>query len=343
MEHDISVNDFIFQSNKGVIVDVRTPAEFEQGHIPGAVNMPLFTNEERVIIGTLYKNQGKDVAVEKGLEFVGPKMARFVKEAKLLSKSRPIFIYCWRGGMRSGSMAWLFRTAGLEVYRLIGGYKAYRTSFLEDILSQNWNIIVLGGPTGSGKTAILEQLEKEGEQVIDLEGLANHKGSAFGALGQSEQPSTEHFTNLIHEKFRTFDPQKPVWCEGESISVGRVYIPKELFDRMQVSPFIYLSIPKEVRLKRIVEEYGRFDAELLIESFKKIERRMGGQHVKAAIEFIRENNIKEAASLALDYYDKTYNNAIEKHRSITQTYQTDSDCPIVTANELKQLAKAIYL
>lgn len=343
MEHDISVNDFIFQSNKGVIVDVRTPAEFEQGHIPGAVNMPLFTNEERVIIGTLYKKQGKDVAVEKGLEFVGPKMARFVKDAKLLSKSRPIFIYCWRGGMRSGSMAWLFRTAGLEVYRLIGGYKAYRTSFLEDILSQNWNIIVLGGPTGSGKTAILEQLEKEGEQVVDLEGLANHKGSAFGALGQSEQPSTEHFTNLIHEKFRTFDRQKPVWCEGESISVGRVYIPKELFDRMQVSPFIYLSIPKEVRLKRIVEEYGRFDAELLIESFKKIERRMGGQHVKAAIEFIRENNIKEAASLALDYYDKTYNNAIEKHRSITQTYQTDSDCPIVTANELKQLAKAIYL
>ncbi|MGL5730858.1 MAG: tRNA 2-selenouridine(34) synthase MnmH, partial [Bacteroidales bacterium] len=325
MEQDISVNDFIAKSVNGTIVDVRTTAEFAQGHIPGAVNIPLFTDEERVIIGTLYKKQGKDVAVEKGLEFVGPKMARFVKEAKALAKSAPVYIYCWRGGMRSGSMAWLFRTAGLQVYRLTGGYKAYRSSFLEEVLPQIWKIIVLGGPTGSGKTAILEQLTLEGEQVLDLESLANHKGSAFGALGQPDQPSTEHFTNLIHEKFRTFDPEKPVWCEGESHSVGRVYIPKELYDQMQISPFIYLSIPKAVRLKRIVEEYGRFDAESLIESFRKIERRMGGQHVKAAIEFIRDNKIEEAASLGLDYYDKSYNNAIEKNRSITYTHSVETD------------------
>ncbi|MGL5772717.1 MAG: tRNA 2-selenouridine(34) synthase MnmH [Bacteroidales bacterium] len=342
MEQDISVNDFIAKSVNGIIVDVRTPAEFAQGHIPGAVNIPLFTDEERVIIGTLYKKQGKDVAVEKGLEFVGPKMARFVKEAKALAKSAPVYIYCWRGGMRSGSMAWLFRTAGLQVYRLTGGYKAYRSSFLEEVLPQIWKIIVLGGPTGSGKTAILEQLTLEGEQVLDLESLANHKGSAFGALGQPDQPSTEHFTNLIHEKFRTFDPEKPVWCEGESHSVGRVYIPKELYDQMQISPFIYLSIPKVVRLKRIVEEYGRFDAESLIESFRKIERRMGGQHVKAAIEFIRDNKIEEAASLGLDYYDKSYNNAIEKNRSITYTHSVETDCPNQTAKELKQLAKEIY-
>lgn len=342
MEQDISVNDFLSQSSTGLVVDVRTPAEFAQGHIPGAINIPLFSDEERVIIGTLYKKQGKDIAVEKGLEFVGPKMAGFVKEAKALAGSRPVLIYCWRGGMRSGSMAWLFRTAGLKVYRLTGGYKAYRASFLEDVLQQNWKIVVLGGPTGSGKTAILEQLANEGEQVLDLECLANHKGSAFGALGQSVQPSTEHFTNLIHEKFRHFDLAKPIWCEGESHSIGRVYVPKELFDQLQVSPFIYLSIPKSVRLKRIVEEYGQFDAESLIEAFRKIERRMGGQHVKAAIEYILDNQIEAAASLGLDYYDKTYNNAIAKRRSITHTHVTETDCPVQTAIELKLLAKEIY-
>lgn len=337
MEQDLLVNDFLKQSEEGIIVDVRTPAEYQLGHITGAVNIPLFSDEERVIIGTLYKKQGKEIAVEKGLEFVGPKMASFVKEAKKLSQGKPIFIYCWRGGMRSGSMAWLFRTAGLNVKRLTGGYKAYRSSFLEDILNRPWQIRVLGGPTGCGKTDILHQLSAKGEQVLDIEGLANHKGSAFGALGQDDQPTTEQFVNLLHHEFRKFSTERIIWCEGESISIGRVYIPKELFDMMQKAPFIYLNLPVETRLNRLVNEYGQFSMEELTESFRRIERRLGGQHLKAALCYLQEGNIHEAARIGLHYYDKSYDRAINEKRNVACHLDVDKDNPTETANLLLKL------
>ncbi|MGL4331870.1 MAG: tRNA 2-selenouridine(34) synthase MnmH [Bacteroidales bacterium] len=337
MEQDLLVNDFLKQSEEGIIVDVRTPAEFKTGHITGAVNIPLFSDEERVIIGTLYKKQGKDIAVEKGLEFVGPKMASFVKEAKKRSQGKSIFIYCWRGGMRSGSMAWLFRTAGLQVKRLTGGYKAYRSSFLEEILTQPWQIRVLGGPTGCGKTDILHQLAAKGEQVLDIEGLANHKGSAFGALGQEDQPTTEQFVNLLHHEFRKFSTERTLWCEGESISIGRVYIPKELFELMQKAPFIYLNLPVEDRLNRLVHEYGQFSMEELTESFRKIERRLGGQHLKAAICYLQEGNIHEAARIGLHYYDKSYDRAINEKRNVACHLDAATDNPAETANLLLKL------
>ncbi|MGL5787041.1 MAG: tRNA 2-selenouridine(34) synthase MnmH [Bacteroidales bacterium] len=337
MEQDLLINDFLEQSKDGIIVDVRTPAEFKQGHITGAINIPLFSDEERVVIGTLYKKQGKDIAVEKGLEFVGPKMASFVKDAKKAAEGKTIYIYCWRGGMRSGSMAWLFRTAGLSVKRLTGGYKAYRTSFTEEILTRKWKMIVLGGPTGCGKTEILHQLQSIGEQVLDIEGLANHKGSAFGSLGQPDQPSTEHFINLLHEALRSLDPSKPVWCEGESISIGRVYIPKELYEIMQESPFIYLNLPIEVRLDRLMKEYGNFDVAELADSFKRIERRLGGQHAKAAIEYLENGNIREAARIGLAYYDKSYNRAISEHRHIHYRLEPETDSPVEAARLLIDL------
>lgn len=337
MEQDLLINDFLKQSKEGIIVDVRTPAEFKLGHIEGALNIPLFSDEERVIIGTLYKKQGKEVAVEKGLEFVGPKMASFVREAKKLSKGKNIFIYCWRGGMRSGSMAWLFRTAGLQVKRLTGGYKAYRSSFLEDILNLPWKFRVIGGPTGCGKTDILHQLAAKGEQVLDIEGLANHKGSAFGALGQHEQPTTEQFINLLHNELRKLDPDAIVWCEGESVSIGKVYIPKELFDLMQSAPFIYLKLPVEVRLARLVKEYGQFSTEQLAESFKRIERRLGGQHSKAAICYLHEGNILEAARIGLLYYDKGYDRAINERRNVVCRLEIETDDPSETANLLLKL------
>lgn len=337
MEQDLRINDFLKQSEKGIIIDVRTPAEFKLGHITGAVNIPLFSDEERVIIGTLYKKQGKEIAVEKGLEFVGPKMASFVKGAKKISQGKTIYIYCWRGGMRSGSMAWLFRTAGLNVKRLTGGYKAYRSSFLEDLLTQPWQIRVLGGPTGCGKTDILHQLAAKGEQVLDIEGLANHKGSAFGALGETEQPTTEQFINLLHHEFRKFDTNKIVWCEGESISIGRVYIPKELFEMMQTAPFIYLNLPVEVRLHRLVKEYGRFNTEELAESFRKIERRLGGQHSKAAISYLEDGNLTEAARIGLHYYDKGYDRAIKEKRNVACHLEVEKDDPVETANLLLKL------
>ncbi|MGE4332621.1 MAG: tRNA 2-selenouridine(34) synthase MnmH, partial [Macellibacteroides sp.] len=195
MEDVLMADDFLEQSKTGIMIDVRSPSEFEAGHIPGARNLPLFSDNERAEIGTRYVQYGKDNAVERGLEIVGPKLAGFVKQARLWADGTPIYMYCWRGGMRSGSMAWLFRTAGLTTYLLSGGYKAYRNSFAQLLEAHPWQLLILGGPTGCGKTEVLHQLQRMEQQVIDLEGLAHHKGSAFGSLGETAQPSTEQFTN----------------------------------------------------------------------------------------------------------------------------------------------------
>ena len=178
------------------LLDVRSPAEFEQGHIPGAINVALFTNEERARVGTIYKTQGKDEAVLEGLRIVGPKMASIVEQALELAPERKLKVHCWRGGMRSGSVGWLLRQAGFSVEVLNGGYKAYRQKVLQE-LANPFNFVVVGGPTGSGKTHVLKALQNSGEQVIDLEGLAHHRGSAFGHMGLEEQPSSEYFENLL--------------------------------------------------------------------------------------------------------------------------------------------------
>ena len=209
----ILISTFLELRPQSVVIDVRTPAEFEQGHIEGAINIPLFTNEERVVVGTLYKKVGKDAAIDKGLEFVGLRMASMVKQARKLYNGKPLLLYCWRGGMRSNSVAWLFTNAGLESHTVVGGYKSYRREF-GLCLQKDWKFIVVGGSTGSGKTDVLKALESTGNQVVDLEGLAHHKGSSFGAIGERPQPSTEHFENKIFETMLRFDINKPVWIEN---------------------------------------------------------------------------------------------------------------------------------
>ncbi len=313
MKEVLLPDEFLEQSHEGVIIDVRTPAEFIAGHIPGAVNLPLFTNEERAIVGTLYVQEGKDPAVEKGLELVGPKLAGFVVQARQLSQGKTIYIYCWRGGMRSGSMAWLFRTAGFKTVLLKGGYKAYRRSFIELLEKHPWKIVVLGGPTGCGKTDILHRLQEKYQQVIDLEGLAHHKGSAFGALGETEQPTTEHFMNLLHAKMRTLNPSEPVWCEGESLSIGRVFIPAEFYAMMLSGLFIKLELPQAERVKHILKDYGKFSADDLIASFLKIAKRLGNKATNQAIEYIQQGDLEDAIAIALQYYDKGYEASMLKH------------------------------
>ncbi|MEY2794218.1 MAG: hypothetical protein RJA76_2210, partial [Bacteroidota bacterium] len=178
------------------ILDVRSPGEFKRAHIPNALSLPLFTDEEREKVGICYKHQGKEKAVELGLEFVGPKLVNFVKYAKKVAFEGEILVHCWRGGMRSASMAWLLETAGLKVFLLEGGYKSYR-NFVLKIQSEPLPLRVLGGKTGSGKTELLREMKNAGFQVIDLEDLAKHRGSAFGHFGLEEQPSSEHFENLL--------------------------------------------------------------------------------------------------------------------------------------------------
>ncbi|HWB63344.1 MAG TPA: tRNA 2-selenouridine(34) synthase MnmH, partial [Chitinophagales bacterium] len=255
MANQLNIQDFLKQSSGELTIDVRSEGEFAYGHILHAVNLPLFNNEERKTVGTLYKQKGRNEAVHAGLDIVGKKMSGFVRFVEENAKSNKVFVHCWRGGMRSSSMAWLIGQFGYQVYTLGGGYKSYR-HYVLDILDRQYPFIIVGGHTGSGKTEVLHRLKDLGEQVIDLEKLANHKGSAFGALGQPAQPSTEHFENLLANELLNFEPGKPVWLEDESKTIGRVFLDLNLWNHMCRAPLFVVQVPLEVRLKRLVAEYG---------------------------------------------------------------------------------------
>lgn len=287
------------------LVDVRSPAEYAHAHIPGAVNIPLFDNEERAIVGTLYKKSGKESAVLKGLEIVGPKLSSFVKEARKIAPRKKIFIHCWRGGMRSESMAWLFETSGIQSTIITGGYKAYR-QHIKAAFAQPALFLILGGMTGSGKTYILKNLKKLGEQIIDLEGLANHKGSAFGGIAQGQQPSTEQFENNLFEEWIKLDLKKPVWLEDESKAIGKVHIPEEIFTKMRKSKVIEVRRSKAKRVEILKKDYAALDPGELKQSVLRISKRLGGQKTKEIVNAIEHKEFGPAIGMVLDYYDKTY-------------------------------------
>lgn len=294
------------------LIDVRSPGEFAQGHIPQAVNIPLFSDEERAAVGTVYKKQSKEAAVVLGYEYVNPKLQYFLDESERVAKGGAVAVHCWRGGMRSQSFAKHLCKNGFEkVYLIEGGYKAFR-NYVLDFFEHRFLLRVLGGYTGSGKTHVLKALESLGEQVIDLEGLANHKGSAFGALGEKEQPSSEYFENLLFEKWRQLDLDKPIWIEDESARIGCVQLPRALFEQMREQMLYFLDIPKEERAKHLEKEYGCFDNELLAKAVEGIRKRLGGQHVKAALEALGKKDYFQVAMITLKYYDKAYLYGVEK-------------------------------
>lgn len=306
---EILFAETLFQSDVTglAILDVRSPAEYEQGHIPGALNLPLFSDHERERVGIAYKVKGPKEAMQMGMEIVGPKMTGLVKDAQKLSSGKPLVIHCWRGGKRSESVGWLFDFAGMPVSVMRGGYKAYRTYQRSWLSESVLNLIILGGKTGSGKTEILHALAAKGEQVLDLENLAHHKGSAFGWIGEEPQPSTEQFENNLFEVLRSMDISRPIWVENESLTIGRVFIPQTLWHKMNHAPLVHLEVPIEDRIQKLIGIYAGGEAkEALILSFQKIESRLGGQHLKTAIEALEHGDYRLAAEVALTYYDKAY-------------------------------------
>jgi tRNA 2-selenouridine synthase len=317
----INIEDFINQTATGIIIDVRSPAEFDHAHIPTAQNLPLFSNEERAIIGTTYKKQSREAAIKAGLPLFGNKMLGMIEtvESWMIEKQKNnasdkpiIYIHCWRGGMRSAAVAWLLDVYGYKVIQLTGGYKAYRNW----VLAQ-FNILysckVLGGYTGSGKTEILQELQKRKYSVIDLEGLAHHKGSAYGAIGQAIQPSQEMFENsLAHSLLEQNKNKGPIWIEDESQRIGTVLIPTPLFQLMRNSTCYFLTIPFEERLNFILEGYGKFDKQSLMNATLRIQKRLGGLETKTAINHIIEGEFKEAFFILLKYYDKWYEKNVNK-------------------------------
>jgi tRNA 2-selenouridine synthase len=341
----INIENFLKLSEEYSILDVRSPAEFLHAHIPGALALPLFTDDQRKIIGTAYKLQSRQVAVKKGLNFFSERMKEIPDEVEelignqqkktdtnnLLPNANRLLIHCWRGGMRSGAVAWLLDLYGFKVYTLKGGYKAFRNWALAQF-EKNYKINILGGYTGSGKTEVLQELKRKGNTIIDLEGLAHHKGSAFGALGEKPQPGQEMFENLLaFELYKAagaaelqqanietdlYGSSAEIWIEDESRHIGVAGIPKIFWDRMRKSTLYFLDIPFEERLKYIVNSYGAYDKKELVNSIMKIQKRLGGLETKNAINYLLENKVTECFTILLQYYDKLYNNSLYKRENI---------------------------
>lgn len=371
----IQIEQFLELAKQHPVIDVRSPGEYNHAHIPGALSMPLFTDEERAVVGTAYKQESREKAIKLGLDFFGPKMRGMVEEVESvigrqsainsqqnsqLQTANCVLVYCWRGGMRSGAVSWLLDLYGFKVYTLVGGYKKFRNHVL-DRFKKEYLFKILGGYTGSGKTETLKQLKRNGETVIDLEELAIHKGSAFGNIGLPKQPTQEMFENLLaleliqsaisnqqsanvglesENSSPTADYRlrtaNSVWLEDESQRIGLVNIPNELWKKMRSSPVYFLDIPFEERLKHINEEYGELDKQKMIDAIIRIKERLGGLEAKNSINHLESNNTIESFRILLKYYDKWYLKGLHNREKINSLLHLIK-CDSVTTENANRL------
>jgi len=317
MISEISIEEYLSHLNHIPVIDVRSPLEFEKGHIPFAHNIPLFSNEERAHIGTVYAKQSQEKALKLGYEYVQPKLENFIVESEKIAPQKEVTVHCWRGGMRSHAFAEHLSSHGFnKVYLITGGYKSYRNYVLQSF-NKGVKLIIIGGYTGSGKTEILKQLHEDDMQVIDLEGIANHKGSAFGGIGKLNQPTSEQFENNLFDEWKKLDFSKYLLLEDESFSIGSVNLPSALYKKMCESPLLFIDIPKEERARFLVSEYANIDKQALADALERISKRLGDENTKAAIEFLEKENYYEVAMITLKYYDKAYHEVLSHRESST--------------------------
>ena len=315
MLQTIDISTYIKKYTHIPIVDVRSPAEYLQGHIPNSINIPLFSDDERTIVGTTYKKQSKEKAIEIGYQFVEPKLDSFSVECAKEKSDDGIVIHCWRGGMRSQSFAeHLVKNGFKNVYLIQGGYKTFRTLVLETF-TQNYRLTVLGGYTGSGKTEILHELEKMGEQVIDLEKLANHKGSAFGGFDHIQQPTSEQFENNIFWKWKKLDLTKNIWIEDESRNIGNALLPADLYQNIRSQKTIFIDIPRKERAMFLVEGYSHYSHTDLADAISRITKKIGGLNSQQALNALQNKNYHQVVELVLHYYDKRYLIGLQKRKA----------------------------
>ena len=358
----VEIEMFLELSNHHPVFDVRSPGEYTHAHIPAAFTLPLFTDDQRKVIGTAYKQQSRQAAVKIGLDYFSERMKLILPEVEekyrsflklkgkeyLEANRNTILVHCWRGGMRSGAVAWLLNLFGFKVYTLKGGYKSFRKWVLAQF-QKEYQINILGGFTGSGKTVLLEEIEKRGYTTINLEKLANHKGSTFGSLGEMEQPGQEMFENLLAvELYKTAKNEKKtngehytkstntgMWLEDESKHIGTLGIPNAFWDQMRKSPLFFLDIPFEERLKYIVSNYGLFKEEELINAIERIQKRLGGLETKNAIKFLKENNLTDSFRILLHYYDKWYLKSLYNRENI-EVILNKIPCPTVDIGNVEK-------
>jgi tRNA 2-selenouridine synthase len=312
----VTIEQLIQQAEHTPVIDVRSPGEFAHAHFPNAINLPLLNNEERAIVGTTYKHEGNQTAVLKGYELVGHKFADYIKQAIKIAPHKKINVYCWRGGLRSNIMAFVLHTVGFEVNLLQGGYKTYRKWVLE-CLEKPQKMSIVGGKTGSGKTYVLNELKALGEQVIDLEALAHHKGSAFGGIGELPQPSVEMFENKLAMQWNLLNPIKILWLENESRMIGTVRIPPKIFEAMRIATTYDIQISLGRRIQHIAEVYGKYDVKLLEECTRKLEKKLGNLRMQQAIDFLLAKDVNSWIFMLLEYYDSSYLFSKEKRNPNT--------------------------
>ena len=304
------------------IVDVRSPIEFSQGHWPGAINIPLFSDNERAIIGKSYKKESLSKAILNGLNVTVPKTTKLLERIQQLTNkedeaNKSIRIYCWRGGMRSGAFAWLARTIGIKTYILKGGYKRYRKWALNQF-DYDLPIRLLGGKTGTKKTDLLNYINTENIFVIDLEGIANHRGSSFGSLGMKKQPTTQQFENILAESLYKFHESNAIeiWLEAESSNLGKCRIPNSLYLQMKKAPVLEIIKTMKERIENLVEIYSQNSQIELKDAVNRISKRLGPQRTKEALVAIEKKEWSRACKAMLDYYDRCYEYELKKTKNI---------------------------
>ncbi len=319
MSHSVKFSE-ILPDDCVQFIDVRAPVEFAKGHIPGAINIPLFADDERAEIGTIYKQVGKNQALHLGEKIARPKVNGILAQIRSFLPAK-LVIYCWRGGKRSTEVCRLVNASGTIARRIQGGYKEYRRE-IRCFIEQPRKLLMLGGKTGSGKTDLLLGLKRQNVQVIDLEGLAHHKGSVFGHINEEAQPSTEQFENDFYEELRKTDPEKLLLLENESYVIGSVHLPPPLLLQMRAAPLLIIDIPIQARIDRLVREYTSTDRQQLIEASRRIAQKLTQPKLQKVISFIKNDDFASACRILLAYYDHFYNRGLDKRQSQEISYMT---------------------
>lgn len=311
MYQDISVEEAL-KLSKVHYIDLRSEKEYQTDSLPGAINVPLFNNEERAQIGTTYKQAGPEAAKQLGLEIFGPKLKSFYVTMRKLSKEKPLVLYCWRGGMRSQFAAGVMDSMGVPVRRIIGGYKAYRKLVYRYLYGERLphRAVVLYGLTGVGKTHILERLQEMGAPVLDLEGLAHHRGSVYGKIAMPPSPSQKKFESGIAEKLVKFENSNYFIAECESKRLGKLNVPPAVMNTLKDGYKILIYAKLRTRVQRIIEDYTvgpNHNIEELQVSTSKLVKYLGRQKVAELNSMLAAGNFEEVFTyLLVNYYDKLY-------------------------------------
>jgi tRNA 2-selenouridine synthase len=313
---DIAIDELLKCENDDfVYVDVRSPSEYREITIPGSYNIPIFNDEERAEVGTLYKQVSKDAATERGLELFSAKLPAFIKQFKELPGKK--VVYCWRGGMRSKAAATFLDLMGIETYRIKGGVRAHRHWVMKQLesLEMKPKAYVLNGGTGTGKTEILHRLKKEGFPILDIEGLANHRGSVFGGLGLTPH-NQKTFDSLLVNEVKHLEHQSFLMFEAESKRVGKILLPPFLLNKKEQATHIFIELPIKERVAHIMEEYKLHEHhEEFTQAFRQIKRRIHSPVANQIEEELKSRNYETILKLLLEYYyDPRYIHTAEKYR-----------------------------